>query len=336
MWRPNRGKTRLHRPCGCVPIRSLFQVTDSLGTRLGFAAVTAVAVFISRRVFLAPKRSNWPIHGHVGAVILLFGQIGSVTFRPQWLGIFLTPTLWTGYILLIDSLIFRVRGESLIRTRRRAFLVMLPLSIGCWLIFEAYNLHLQNWIYVGLPDNWFPRSLGYAWSFATIFPGIFLTDEFLRVTRRGNSKTGRKRKLTNQWLMASGLVGSTMLVVPLLLPTASAQYLFGLVWLGWVFLLDPLLYKWKQPSILGDFKKGDYQRVIDLLVAGCICGVLWEFWNYLAVARWVYVFPLMQGAKIFEMPLPGFLGFPFFALECDLMYRTLLETGRRFGVLTPR
>jgi hypothetical protein len=57
-----------------------------------------------------------------------------------------------------------------------------------------------------------------------------------------------------------------------------------------------------------------------LLVSGAVCGIIWEFWNYWATAKWIYIFPIMQDWKIFEMPAPGFLGFLPFALETYLMY----------------
>ena len=41
--------------------------------------------------------------------------------------------------------------------------------------------------------------------------------------------------------------------------------------------------------------------------------MLWEFWNYWAGAKWHYSVPIMENLKIFEMPVPGHLGFPAFA-----------------------
>lgn len=47
-----------------------------------------------------------------------------------------------------------------------------------------------------------------------------------------------------------------------------------------------------------------------------LCGVLWEFWNYWAIGKWIYTVPIpFAGPRIFEMPLLGFLGFPAFAVE---------------------
>ena len=41
---------------------------------------------------------------------------------------------------------------------------MAALSIPLWLIFEAYNLRLKNWEYVGVPLPWPLAYLGYGWS----------------------------------------------------------------------------------------------------------------------------------------------------------------------------
>jgi len=65
------------------------------------------------------------------------------------------------------------------------------------------------------------------------------------------------------------------------------------------------------------------------MVSGLVCGVFWEFWNYWATARWLYIFPILQGWKIFEMPLPGFLGFPAFAVECFVMFESVKVLGSR-------
>lgn len=85
-------------------------------------------------------------------------------------------------------------------------------------------------------------------------------------------------------------------------------------------LLDPLNYRFHRPSLLGDLEEGRVTRLVCYLASGGVCGILWEFWNYRAAARWVYIFPMWQRGKIFEMPLPGFLGFLPFALECFVMY----------------
>jgi hypothetical protein len=122
--------------------------------------------------------------------------------------------------------------------------------------------------------------------------------------------------------------GAAALALPLILPIRVAAYLFALVWVGFVFLLDPVNHRLGLPSLLGDFAAGRRSRFWSLLVSGWICGWLWEFWNYWAAAKWHYTFPMFQQWKIFEMPAPGYVGFLPFALECFVMSvtaRWLLE-----------
>ena len=76
-------------------------------------------------------------------------------------------------------------------------------------------------------------------------------------------------------------------------------------------------------SLWRDIRSGDLSRLAALLVAGGVCGILWEFWNYWAEARWVYTFPVWQEWKLFAMPLPGYLGFPPFAVECFVLFSFL-------------
>ena len=120
-------------------------------------------------------------------------------------------------------------------------------------------------------------------------------------------------------MMGAGIL---CLGLPLFLPRHSASYLFALVWLGFYLALDPLNYRLGLPSLLGDFSYGRWSRFYSLLVSGWVCGWLWEFWNYWAAAKWHYIFPILQHYKIFEMPMPGYLGFIPFALECFVMYVT--------------
>ena len=125
----------------------------------------------------APIR-RFPLHGAAGVAGLAAAE--ALLFSGNaWVKTFFTPIAWTGYILLVDSLIFLRKGRSPIVSRRREFLLLLPISIASWYIFEGVNLLLGNWTYVSLPESVPARWLGYAWSFATITPAIFLTSELV-------------------------------------------------------------------------------------------------------------------------------------------------------------
>jgi len=65
-------------------------------------------------------------------------------------------------------------------------------SIPLWLVFEGYNLYLRNWNYTGLPENALLRNFGYAWSFATIWPAMFVGAELVATWRAGRAgRAGR-------------------------------------------------------------------------------------------------------------------------------------------------
>ena len=69
-----------------------------------------------------------------------------------------------------------------------------------------------------------------------------------------------------------------------------------------------------------DWEHGDFGRTLQLAIAGALCGILWEFWNMWAYTKWLYIFPVGQSVKFFEMPVIGFLGFLPFALEYFVMF----------------
>jgi hypothetical protein len=117
------------------------------------------------------------------------------------------------------------------------------------------------------------------------------------------------------------VVGAAFVTVPLVLPAAVRPWTFGFVWLGFVLLLDPVNFRAGRPSFLAAWRAGDRAFIRRWLVAGIVCGVLWEFWNYWALAKWRYVgVPVFPSVRLFEMPLAGYLGFPPFALEVFALY----------------
>ena len=85
-------------------------------------------------------------------------------------------------------------------------------------------------------------------------------------------------------------------------------------------MLEPINYRWGGKSILRDWEKGSLRKFYLLLTAGCICGFLWEFWNFWATTKWIYTVPFFEELKLFEMPVLGFFGFPPFAVECYVIY----------------
>jgi hypothetical protein len=231
-----------------------------------------------------------------------------------------TPIAWTGFILFADGMVWRARGNSWLRSNPGEFAFMAAASIPLWLVFEGYNQFLDNWYYTGLPQNALLRYFGYAWSFSTIWPAIFEAGELAAIWRTETAGAAGPVRGPSARPALSITVGALMLASPVVVAPHIARYLAALVWLGFIFLLDPINARLGGPSLLGDVGARRYDRVINLMAGGSICGVLWEFWNYWARSKWHYTVPIMSNVKIFEMPLPGYFGFPAFALECFTMY----------------
>jgi len=271
-----------------------------------------------------------------GLVIMVVSEAATL-FGIEPFASWNTPIAWTGFILFADGIVWRSRGRSWIRTSPREFAFLALVSIPLWLVFEFFNLYLDNWHYVGLPENFALRMFGYAWSFATIWPAIFEGADLVAVWR-GSPRDCRLDH--NAWVFAgrsqtplmwpSISVGAAMLIVPFLPSPAIAKYLAAPVWLGFIFLLDPINRRLGWESIAEDFRAARYDRLKNLILSGFLCGVLWEFWNYWARAKWVYTVPIMEHLKIFEMPVPGYFGFPAFALECFTMFVFVRGLAARF------
>jgi hypothetical protein len=272
----------------------------------------------------------------VGLAIMIVSEVATLAHvEPFWS--WNTPIAWSGFIVFADSLVYRARGSSWIRSSPGEFVCLAFASIPLWLVFEFYNHFIENWYYVGLPENRALRLFGYAWSFATIWPAIFEGAELVAVWR--NPRRGVPRPSNPPGSPAlpalpgppaapalpalparpalSVAFGAALLLWPLLWPS---PYLAAPVWLGFIFMLDPINEWLGGESLFRDASAGRFDRFKNLLLSGFLCGVLWEFWNYWSRAKWHYTVPIMEQWKIFEMPLPGYLGFPPFALECFTMY----------------
>jgi hypothetical protein len=267
-----------------------------------------------------------PFQFLLGLAILALSEAAMLLrIEPFWT--WHTPIAWTAYILVVDGIILKKRGSSWLATNRREFFFLAAVSIPLWMIFEAYNLLIRNWYYINLPQNLMVRFLGYAWAFATISPGIFQTAELVAVLRRSGhlspqveirsvpTSTGDRSFLAIDRAFIG--IGVAMLVWPIVWPS---PYLAAPVFLGFIFLLDPINARAGDESLLRDIRSGNYDRLIHLLAGGFICGGLWEFWNYWARTKWIYTVPIVGDIKIFEMPILGYFGFPPFALECFTMY----------------
>lgn len=304
---------------------------------IGVLMTAAFAVWLIVLAGRGDGRRSLPRYGWwgLGAMVVLEALLA---LGVPVIATFFTALIWPAYIVAADAAVYRLSGRSLLH-RPTAFAAMALLSIPAWLIFEVYNFRLRNWVYAGVPQQFWVFALGAGVAFATILPGIFETAELFyagwTTSLRWRPYAGAR---ASQWScrrprVIAGL-GLALLLLPLLAPEKWAAYLFALVWVGFIFLLDPLHQGWGWPSLLADLEAGRPGWFIALLLGGAACGFFWEFWNFWAQARWVYIFPIFHRYRIFAMPVPGFVGFPPFAVECFTLYiflaQALLPPGWRY------
>jgi hypothetical protein len=285
---------------------------------------------------------RFPRYGWIGLALIAWEELAMVLnqfgaaprgFWDEMAG-WATPVCWWGYILAVDAYIYRRRGESLLQNRREVFWAQCIFSVAFWVMFEGYNVLMPGWRYINLIEYMPVRYLGYIIAFATIMPGMFLTTELLQTwgwcrswKRTGHSSSQPRtvnrepRTTIPDFLLTFSIAcGFLFVFIPPLLGKNDGPYLWALVWCGWVFLLDPINYRRGGQSIFGDWARGDFSRFGQLMTAGAICGLLWEFWNFWATTKWEYTFPMLHAFKIFEMPIAGFLGFPPFCVEYFVMF----------------
>ena len=256
----------------------------------------------------------------LGTGLILLGEL-SILLNKKSLSIWVTPLCWTGYIFLLDSLLFFWKGRSPFYENPKQFLWTFPLSTVFWLVFEAYNLLLKNWKYIGLPEQPLVRAVGYAWAFATILPALIETNRLLEELGVFKEVPIRPKPISKWGLRFSFLLGFIFLAYPLF---SRSAFDFPPVWLGFIFLLEPVTYRYGGISLLKEMEQGKMQRFFTLLLSGLWMGFLWEFWNFWAGTKWVYRVPYPTPFYIFEMPFTGFFGFLPFGIEFYCMYQASL------------
>ncbi|MGZ6126272.1 MAG: hypothetical protein ACXWLR_14995 [Myxococcales bacterium] len=197
------------------------------------------------------------------------------------------PLAWAGVLVALDGLSRWRRGASPLRTAGD-WIAAGAASVLFWDVFELVNLRLQNWSYVGVsPDPWAGSAFALA-SFATVLPAARLGLGQIRRVEPAPAAEGRA------WKAAAGLA---LLALALAFP----RHVFPL---AWIFL-------WPLCEALAGVRVP-----LRALILGLPLGLLWEALNWQCARGWVYSIPFFDRPKLFEMPLPGYLGYLPFALEC--------------------
>lgn len=258
-------------------------------------------------------------YGYLGLALIAFAEFNFFA-QIQPFAAWYIPIVWYGFILFVDSVVFKISGKSIISSYPKEFVLMVFLSVPFWLVFELYNVFTVSWIYTNYV--WYLHLV----DFTTIIPAVLEVLSLLNVLNVGVrfDKIGKAIKdnkpRTAFQLGLMGLlvvIGAISVVVPIFAPVIG----FPFMWIGIFLMIDPLNYLTGRPSVIAKVSKGTRSILIRLFFSGIIMGFFWEFWNFQAYPKWVYNLPYFVPAiKLFEMPLPGYLGYLPFAIEVFLIY----------------
>ncbi|WIG57828.1 MAG: hypothetical protein OJF49_000573 [Ktedonobacterales bacterium] len=269
-----------------------------------------------------------PVYAYAGALLTTAAWISSWTRIGPWSYTFFA--IWFGFILVLDGVNVARSGTSYLTRSRTRFVALFLISSLFWWVFEGLNVPVQNWHYV--TERYYSPLAFFliaSLNFSTVLPAVMEMAELvtsfpgLRPRLAANDPGPRLRVRTALILIAVGIL---MLTLPFFFP----RYAFGLLWLCLIFLLDPINNLARRKSAFGHLLAGDWRFLVALPLSGVLCGFFWEMWNYFALPKWYYTVPFVDDAlHLFEMPLPGYLGYLPFAVELFVMYQFALLVLRR-------
>jgi len=240
---------------------------------------------------------SWPLNW------LLPGLRTHVLFFP----------LWLGYTLIVDALVLRRTGSSLLTRSPRDFGLLFVISAPAWWLFEVINWRTGNWQYLGgeLFSNVEYFVLASV-SFSTVIPAVLSTAQlmgsfgWIERFARGPRISATPRVCWGLFLSGCAMLGLVL---------AWPRYFYPLVWASLFCLLEPINVWLGKRSILARLQYGDWRTVIALCMGTLTCGFFWEMWNYFSYPKWIYHVPFANFWHLFEMPLLGYLGYLPFGLE---------------------
>ena len=242
-------------------------------------------------------------------------------------------TLWVSFIIAVNALTYRNRGECLLTHQPRLLLFLFPVSSLFWWYFEYLNRFVQNWYYLGI-ESFSPAAyvIHASFAFSTVLPAVASVTESLASLKYFGNTSFKPTLRSSQSRGTATIIlaaGSLALIVIPVWP----EYLFALVWIIPLLLFVTLQIMSKEPDFFTGILVEKNWRLLSLpAVAALLCGFLWELWNYYSYAKWQYSIPFVQIFKLFEMPILGYAGYPIFGLECvvitEWLRRVLYPSGK--------
>lgn len=267
--------------------------------------------------------SRLPAYTYAGLLLNLLAWASSWGRVGPWPYTFFP--LWLGFIIVLDGVNVARHGSSLLTRSWQRFGALFLFSTPFWWLYEILNIRLNNWHYqFDHQYSWLAYHALSSLSFSTVLPVVFemaeLLSSFAWLRPISRSVAPGPHFSRRQALGCSG-VGLLILAALLVFP----RYTYPLVWLSLIFLLDPLCDLAGRKSAFSHLFARDWRFIVTLALAALCCGFFWEFWNYWALPKWQYTVPFIDGLPhLFEMPIPGYLGYLPFGVELFSTYQFAL------------
>ena len=213
------------------------------------------------------------------------------------------PLFFTG--LWVGAALFMYAKGHLGYPGFRRHLQLSAASIPVWWWFEWVNARVGNWEYSGAERY---GSVEYfilaSIAFSTVIPALHSA---WRLLGEPSVPTGGPLPYAHRLTWSAGLVATGVTFQVLVF--ASPTNFFPLVWVAPFLVLDGIVSYLGGQSLVFDLLARRPGVALRVALAGLLCGVFWEFWNYWATPKWVYHVPMFSWGHVFEMPLLGYGGY---------------------------
>ena len=213
-------------------------------------------------------------YGFLGIVMIILVEINFI-LKIEPFATWYFPIIWFGYILLIDALNYKLKGSSYMINKPKQFAFLVLLSAVVWWTFEAINIALGNWRYLGISslNSIFEKTLFATLSFSTVIPAVFETTELLKSLHIFDAmKLKKSHNIRKSTIYLMEFIGILCLILSITFP----KIFFYLIWFAFFLILDPFNYLHKQPSIIGHLKDRKLVIPLSIFIGATLCGFLWE------------------------------------------------------------
>jgi hypothetical protein len=241
---------------------------------------------------------------------------------------------WWAVVLALSGAV-RLRHGTSPFSRPRDLVACAAASVLFWDLFELLNLRLHDWWYVGVPRTRLGGAAFSAICYSTVLPAVRLAFALAspRVDAGVHVAPAAPRAVRPLFAAFAVSLGLVM---------ALPRVAFPLAWLLLWFVFEAELARRDDPgaslaSPLQAWRAGDRAVLARLLAVALPIGLTWEALNYGCERGWIYTVPHFEAVKLFEMPLPGYLGYLPFLLECGaalaLLERAVARLDGRRGAV---